>query len=359
MLNKRLQDVIYQMKDAVDGIIGIIDDKGIIISCNQPMKIGESLPIGTLRVPYTLDADHDIIVSDGYTYRLINPDYAVFAQGEDLAAEKFSLLLAIALNNILNLYNENYDKNTFIKNIILDNIPSGNIFIKANDLNIKTDVIRTLFLIKDENNSSMLLLNMLKSMFYENDKDFIFTINEQDIVLVYEIKQKNYYPEIEDIAIKIVKTISSKYETNVRIGISDIIYDLKDIAHSFQEAQTALQVGKIFDSGNDIVYYEKLGIGRLIYQLPTTLCEMYLDEILNGYSIDLLKPETLNTIECFFENNLNVLETSRKLFIHRNTLVYRLDKVRKTIGLDLNNYEQAITFKIALMIKTYLNTLQV
>jgi len=358
MLNKRLQDVIYQMKDAVDGIIGIIDEKGIIISCNHPVKIGESLP-GTLCIPCNLDAAHDVNISDGFTYRLINPDYAVFVEGEDKPAENFSLLLAVALNNILNLYNENYDKNTFIKNVILDNIPSSNIFIKANDLNIKTDAIRTLFLIKTENNNSTLLLNMLKSLFNDNNKDFIFTINEQDIVFVYETNQKNYYPEIEDIAIKIVEMISSKYETKVRIGISDIIYDLKDIAHSFQEAQTALRVGKVFNCENDVVYYEKLGIGRLIYQLPTTLCEMYLDEILNGFSMDLLKPETIHTIECFFENNLNVLETSRKLFIHRNTLVYRLDKVRKTIGLDLNNYEQAITFKIALMIKTYLNTLQV
>ena len=139
------------------------------------------------------------------------------------------------------------------------------------------------------------------------------------------------------------------------IGIGTQVTNIKDLANSFKEAQIALEVGKVFDTEKTIVSYENLGIARLIYQLPTTLCDMFLREVFKRGSIESLDHETLFTIQRFFENNLNVSETSRKLFVHRNTLVYRLEKIKKLTGLDLREFDDAIVFKVALMVKKYLD----
>ena len=154
----------------------------------------------------------------------------------------------------------------------------------------------------------------------------------------------------------IADTLNSEFYAKVTIGIGTVVENIKDLARSYKEAQVALEVGKVFDTEKNIISYENLGIGRLIYQLPTTLCEMFLQEVFKNGSLDNLDRETLLTIQSFFENNLNVSETSRKLFVHRNTLVYRLEKIRKITGLDLREFDHAITFKVALMVKRYLTT---
>ena len=156
------------------------------------------------------------------------------------------------------------------------------------------------------------------------------------------------------LAASIADTLSGEFFTHAVIGIGSAVEGLKDIARSFKEAQIALEVGKVFDNEKTIVRYENLGIARLIYQLPTTLCETFLHEVFKRGSIESLDQETLFTIQKFFENNLNVSETSRKLFVHRNTLVYRLEKIKKITGLDLREFDHAIVFKIALMVKKYL-----
>ena len=120
----------------------------------------------------------------------------------------------------------------------------------------------------------------------------------------------------------------------------------------------ALDVGKIFYSHKKVIAYGNLGIGRLIYQLPLPLCKMFIKEIFDDKTPDDFDEETLTTINKFFENNLNVSETSRQLYIHRNTLVYRLDKLQKSTGLDLRVFEDAITFKIALMVVKYMNYME-
>jgi len=141
----------------------------------------------------------------------------------------------------------------------------------------------------------------------------------------------------------------------VRVGIGTAVNDLKFVSRSFKEAKMALEVGKIFEMTSLVINYETLGIGRLIYQLPMSLCRMFVNEVLRGEDADDFDEETLITVDKFFENNLNVSETARKLYIHRNTLVYRLDKLQKQTGLDLRNFDDAITFKITLMVGKYMN----
>ena len=197
---------------------------------------------------------------------------------------------------------------------------------------------------------------MITSIFPDKSKDFVISVGEHDIVLVREIKPDYDSRELEKTAQSMVDTISTEFYTKVSVGIGTPVNNIKDLARSFKEAQVALEVGKVFDTEKSIVSYENLGIGRLIYQLPTTLCEMFLSEVFKKGSLESLDRETLATIQCFFENNLNVSEASRQLFVHRNTLVYRLEKIRKITGLDLRDFDNAITFRVALMVKKYLTS---
>lgn len=356
MSNRLFQGIVHQMKDAVDRVIGLIDENGVIISCSELVKIGESRQGIRDELAYTTD----IAISGGYTYRLIGtgikPEYVVFVEGEDKTAEKLSMVLAIALSNIKNLYDEKYDKSSFIKNIILDNILPSDIYIKSKELRFAADVVRIVFLIRFIGKNEMIPYDMVQNMFPDKSKDYVISVGEQEIVLVKEIKPNHDMKEIERVARQIADTVSAEFYTKVVIGIGTSVDNIKDLARSFKEAQVALEVGKVFDTEKSIISYENLGIGRLIYQLPTTLCEMFLQEVFKKGSLESLDRETLMTIQCFFENNLNVSETSRKLFVHRNTLVYRLEKIRKLTGLDLREFEHAITFKVALMVKKYLSS---
>ena len=356
MSNRLFQGVIHQMKDAIDRVIGVIDENGVIISCSELVKIGEIKQGIRDELAYATEE----VVTGGFTYRPIvsgtRTEYIVFVEGEDKMAEKMCKMLTISLANIKNLYDEKYDKGSFIKNIILDNILPSDIYIKSKELHFNTDEARIVFLIKFFGKTDMLPFEMLQNMFPDKSRDYVISVGEHDIVLVKDIKHGIDQREIERIATNIADTLSTEFYTKVAIGISTVVDNIKDLARAYKEAQVALEVGKVFETEKHIINYENLGIGRLIYQLPTTLCEMFLQEVFKKESLESLDRETLMTIQSFFENNLNVSETSRKLFVHRNTLVYRLEKIRKLTGLDLREFEHAITFKVALMVKKYLNS---
>ena len=355
MSNRLFQGIIHQMGDAANRTIGVIDDTGVIIACSELVKIGEARHGIHDELAYTSDA----VTVEGYTYRPIGTaakwEYIVFVEGEDDTAERLADILSISLSTIKNLYDEKYDKNSFIKNIILDNILPSDIYIKGKELRFNTEEVRVVFLIKFLSRTEVLPFNMVQQIFPDKNKDYVISISEQDIVVVKEVKGGTDIREIEKLARSIADTLGTEFYAKVAIGIGTAVDNIKDLARSYKEAQTAIEVGKVFDTEKTVISYENLGIGRLIYQLPTTLCEMFLQEVFKYGSLESLDHETLMTIQCFFENNLNVSETSRKLFVHRNTLVYRLEKIRKLTGLDLREFD-AITLKVALMVKRYLTT---
>ena len=356
MSNRLFQQIIHQMKDAMDRVIGVIDETGVIISCSELGKIGETRQGVCEEIAYASDS----VVHGGYTYRPIGnwtkAEYVVFVEGEDKQAEKMSLMLAISLNNIKNLYDEKYDKASFIKNVILDNILPSDIYIKSKELHFAADVERVAFLIKFQGKMDGVPFDLIQNMYPDKNKDYVIGVGEYDIVLIKEMKAGSDAHDAEKIAKSISDTLSSEFFAKVSIGIGTNVDNIKDLARSYKEAQVALEVGKVFDTDKSIISYDNLGIGRLIYQLPDTLCDMFLQEVFKRGPMDSLDREALSTIQAFFENNLNVSETSRKLFVHRNTLVYRLEKIRKMTGLDLRQFEDAITFKVALMVRKYLTS---
>ena len=353
MSNRLFQGVIHQMKDSVDRTFGVIDENLTIIACSELGKIGETVdlvqPNGT-----------DLIVSNGYSFKNLGAsqgaNYIIFVEGEDILATKYVSILTVAFANIKFYYDEKYDRANFIKNIILDNILPGDIYLKARELYFNSDVMRTVILIRATEHHDVSIYDIVQNLFPDKTKDFVISINETDIALVKETKPGIDPKTIEKLASSIADTVSGEFYVHVVIGIGTTVDNLKDLARSFKEAQAALEVGKVFDTEKTIIQYDNLGIARLIYQLPTTLCETFLKEVFKLGSIESLDQETLFTIQRFFENNLNVSETSRKLFVHRNTLVYRLEKIRKLTGLDLREFEHAIIFKIALMVNKYLKS---
>lgn len=356
MSNGLFQGIIHQMKDAVDRVIGVLDENGIIISCSDLAKIGGTRQGVRDELSYTSET----VMSGGYTYKPIGSgaktEYIVFVEGEDKQAERLAAILSISLGSIKGIYDDKYDKASFIKNVILDNILPSDIYLKSKELHFSNDVMRIVMLIKFIGKNEIIPYQMVQNMFPDKNKDYVISVGESDIVLVKEVKPNYDTRAIEKIAQSISDTFGTEFYTKVSIGIGTAVESIKDLARSYKEAQVAIEVGKVFDTEKNIVSYENLGIGRLIYQLPTTLCEMFLSEVFKKGSIETLDRETLLTIQCFFENNLNVSETSRKLFVHRNTLVYRLEKVRKLTGLDLREFDHAITFKVAMMVKKYLTS---
>lgn len=356
MSNRLFQGVIHQMRDAIDRTIGVIDETSVVIACSELGRIGE--------VNENITADalsvSNAFVVNGYTYKAFGgrprAEYAVFVSGSDPEAARYASLLAVALGSIKQYYDEKYDRNNFIKNVILDNILPGDIYLKARELRFNSEVSRVCMLIKVQNKSDISAYDVIQNLFPDKNKDFVININETDIALVKEIHANITSKDLDKLASSIVDTLGSEFYTHCVVGIGTVVNNIKDLPHSFKEAQIALEVGKVFDTERAVVSYDNLGIARLIYQLPTTLCEAFLKEVFKKGSIDSLDHETLFTIQRFFENNLNVSETSRKLFVHRNTLVYRLEKIKKITGLDLRNFEDAIVFKVALMVKKYLSS---
>ncbi len=355
MSNRLFQSLIHQMRDTIDATIGIVDDTATIIACSDLTKIGTTNEFVSL----DLSDVHDIFIRDGYTYKPFGshtkPEYAVFVEGTDESAAKYANILAIALYNIKQYYDEKYDRNNFIKNVVLDNVLPGDIVIKARELHFNAEVSRVVLLIRIISANEVSAYDVIQNLFPDKNKDFVFTISESDIVLVKEIKGSVEVKDLEKLARSIADTLSSEFYTRVNVGIGTIVNNIKELSRSFKEAQMAIEVGKVFDTNESIMSYDNLGIARLIYNLPTTLCETFLKEVFKRGSIESLDHETLFTIQKFFENNLNVSETSRKLFVHRNTLVYRLEKIKKLTGLDLREFDHAIIFKIALMVKRYLS----
>ena len=355
MSNRLYQTVLHQMKDVIGRTIGIIDENGIVIACSELSKIGESKQRIREELAYSADA----VIYEGYTYRFINvndkSDCICFVEGGDSHAGSMASLLAIFLGNMKSLYDEKYDKGSFIKSILLDNILPSDIYIKSNELHFSNDERRIVFVIKFHNSAVTPPYEVVQEIIGNSDKDYVINISEQDVVIVRELEGEVESIDMENYARTLIDNIHSGHGLKATIGISSIVDNLKDLARAYKEARIAFEVGKVFDIEKPVISYENLGIGRLIYQLPTTLCEMFLSEVFKKGSLESLDRETLMTVQSFFENNLNVSETSRKLFVHRNTLVYRLEKIRKLSGLDLREFDHAVTFKVALMVKKYLS----
>lgn len=301
------------------------------------------------------------VVQDAHFFKIYDEKTLEFVLVSKGASEDAYMLGRVAVSEIQNLivaYKERFDKNNFIQNLLLDNMLLIDVYNRAKKLHIDTEVRRIVYLIETKYEKDNTAMEIVKGLFSSRTKDFITAVDEKSIILVQELREQDGYEEVEKTAKMLRDMLNTEAMSSVRIAYGTIVGEIRQVSRSYKEAKMALDVGKIFYIEKSIIAYNTLGIGRLIYQLPVPLCQMFMKEVFTDASPDSFDEETLTTISKFFENNLNVSETARQLYIHRNTLVYRLEKLQKSTGLDIRKFDDALTFKIAMMVVSYMKYME-
>lgn len=355
--NQVLQTTLDGLKAISKADLCVLDTEGIMLATTFPEaeEFRDSV-IGFVNSP----ADSQV-VSGCQFYKVFDDhqlEYVLLANGNSDDVHMVGRMAAFQLQNLLVAYKERFDKDNFIKNLLLDNLLLVDIYNRAKKLHIDTEARRVVFILEISHERDNTALETLRTLFAAKAGDFITAVDEKSIIIVKELAPQEGYPEMEKTAEMILDSLGEEKKQECVIAYGTIVGEIKEVSRSYKEASMALNVGKIFYEERNVIAYSSLGIGRLIYQLPIPLCKMFIREIFDGKSPDDFDEETLVTINKFFENSLNVSETSRQLYIHRNTLVYRLDKLQKSTGLDLRVFEDAITFKIALMVVKYMKYME-
>jgi carbohydrate diacid regulator len=282
------------------------------------------------------------------------PVYVLVILGESKEAILPGRFGVSQMSNLLQAYRERMDRNRFMQNLILDNLLLVDIYNQAKKMKIPVEQRRIVFLIEPKNEGDNLVLETLKGLFATGTKDFVTSVDEGHVILIKALENTDSYEQVNHISRMLVDTLNMEAMVGVRVSYGTIVEELKDVSRSYKEADMALEVGRVFYEERNILGYNELGIGRLIHQLPKSLCEMFLQEVFGGNVMEHFEEEELATVYTFFDNNLNISETARQLYVHRNTLVYRLEKIQKKTGLDVRKFDDALMFKIAMMVESHM-----
>lgn len=356
MLNKVFQNFVYQVEEIVQSEFGITDETGMILACTDESKIGENNPL----ISDFLKSGKSSNVIEGFSFEKVylkaKLEFIIFLRSDCQDFSKYLALISISIKNIKSNYDERFDRNNFLKGMLTGNVPNEDIALRAKELHLAFSGFRVVFLINTNETRDIFAHEIIQSLFPNKVKDFIIVLDDENIVLVKELKTGNDSKEVEKTARIIIDTLTTELMVKTFVGIGNIVENFSEIRQSYKEAQMALLVGKIFENDKNIVSYDRLGIGRLIYHLPIEPCKFFIKEIFKGESLETIDSETAFTIQKFFENNLNISEASRQLYVHRNTLVYRLDRIQKLTGLDLRKFDDAIMFKMAILVNRFLHS---
>ena len=303
----------------------------------------------------------DSQVVGGYHFLKVLDDseiaYVLAAKSANDDAYMVAKIAVSQIQNLIIAYKERFDRNNFFQNLILDNLLLVDIYNRAQKLHVEVEAPRIVYLVETRMEKDNGATEMLKSLFSSQNGDYITAVDEKNIILIKAVEKDESPEALEQTANMIVDMMNSEAMMKVRVSYGTVVRELREVSKSYKEAMMAMDVGRIFYAEKNVIAYSTLGIGRLIYQLPVNLCRIFIEEIFGGNQVYDIDDETLTTINKFFENNLNVSETSRQLFIHRNTLVYRIEKLQKATGLDIRTFEDAMTFKIAMMVVNYMKYL--
>ena len=344
--SQTIQTSIDELKAITKVDLGVYDTTGMMVaSTMNRTEIAADLISGFANSP----ADSQVI---GVHHLLKIWDegellYILVAMGAGEDAYMIGKIAVCEIQNLAIAYKERFDRNNFFQNLILDNLLLVDIYNRAKKLHIEVTAPRVVYLVEAKLEKDGIVTELLKGMFSSQAGDFITAVDESSVILIKSLAPGSTHEDMMAVADTIVAMMNAEAMLNVRVAFGTVVQELKDVSKSYKEAKMALDVGKIFYAEKNVVAYSILGIGRLIYQLPVNLCKLFVDEIFGENIPSELDEEALTTINKFFENNLNVSETSRQLFVHRNTLVYRIEKIQKSTGLDLRNFDDALTFKIA------------
>jgi len=353
--NQMIKDTLFRIREISGSEFNVYTMDGVLISPGGIRKnddVKNVLKFLSDKEVQEFDGKYYLRVNDGNRLEYI---LSCASGKENMVLGQMAVM---QLEALIAAHQERFDKDNFIKNLLLDNLLPVDIYNRAKKLHIDTRSRRVAFLIETRKKDDTNALETVRLMFSESDNDFITPIDESNIILVKELKGSETEENLFEIAQEMADHLNTEAMSQIRIAFGNVADEIRKVSNSYKEAKLALSVGKIFTPEQNVISYASLGIGRLIYQLPLPMCRMFIEEIFHGDSPENYDEETLATINQFFDNNLNVSETSRQLYIHRNTLVYRLDKLQKMTGLDLRVFDDAITFKIALMVVKYMHYME-
>lgn len=334
----------------------VSDDSGNVVA-----KTSDAILVDPSRIKEFINSPADTQAVAGHLYLKIYDENVIMYilvcrdSNEDYTIAKIAVS---QIQNLIIAYKERFDKNNFFQNLILDNLLLVDIYNRAKKLHIDIEIPRAICLIEAKYDKDNGAFEVLKSLFSPQAGDFVTAVDERSIILIKQVENLQDYGTLDEVCRMIVDTINAEAMIKVKVSYGNIVGELKEVSKSYKEAKMALDVGKIFYANQDVVSYNTLGIGRLIYQLPVNLCQMFIEEIFGSEMPEELDDEILTTVNMFLDNNLNVSETARKLFVHRNTLLYRLEKLQKSTNLDIRVFDDALTLKIALMVVSYLKYLE-
>lgn len=352
-----IQTSIEELKNITKVDLGVYELSGVPVATTM-----EKMDISPAMISTFADSPADSQVIGSCHLMKIYDDnellYVVIACGAADDAYMVGRIAVCQLQNLAVAYRERFDRNSFFQNLLLDNLLLVDIHNRAKKLHLDVAVPRAVFLVETQQEKDGIVTELLRGMFSAQAGDHVTSVDEKNVILVKSLAEDSSPEALEMVANTIVDMMNAEAMLKVRVAYGTVVPELKDVSKSYKEAQMAMDVGKIFYAERDVAAYSALGIGRLIYQLPVNLCKIFIEEIFGENIPSDLDEETLNTLNKFFENNLNVSETSRQLFVHRNTLVYRIEKIQKSTGLDLRSFDDALTFKIALMVVNYMKYLE-
>lgn len=355
--NQIIQGSIDELKSITKVDFGVFDLNGTCIASTFETSAEER----ELVVNFVTSPADSQVIGHHHLLKVVDEEevnYILDARGMSDDAYMLGRVAVCQLQNLMVAYKERFDRNNFFQNLILDNLLLVDIYNRAKRLHITDQHSRVVYVVESGDQDELSVSELMKGMFSVQNGDYVTTVDEDSVVLIKALDEEVSDEGLERIAKTIMDMINAEAMINVRVAFGTIVHELKDVSKSYKEAKMASDVGKIFYPEKQIISYRLLGIGRLIYQLPVNLCRMYIREIFGENIPEEIDEETLVTVEKFFENNLNVSETSRQLFIHRNTLVYRIERLQKTTGLDIRVFDDALTLKIALMVVNYMNYLE-
>lgn len=354
--NQILQSTIETIKGITRMDLAVVDTDGKILSTT----FTEAKEVAEMARQFAASPADSQTASGHQFFKIFDEtqlEYILIARGESDENYMVGKMAAFQITSLVTAYKEKFDKDNFIKNLLLDNLLLVDVFNRSKKLHIRDNVPRAVYMVQVGKQAGAAALEGLKTLFSGHSRDFVTAVDEENVLIVREVSEDDDRESLMETANTVLGMLETEMMISARIGIGTTVYELKDVSKSYKEAKMALDVGNIFMVDEKVIHYGSLGIGRLIYQLPLPLCHMFIDEIFKELKPDEFDEETLSTIQMFFDNNLNVSETSRQLYIHRNTLVYRLDKLMRATGLDLRNFDDAITFKISLMVQKYMDYL--
>lgn len=351
--NHKLQVTLEEIKEISRIDLALYSDKGKLLAATyQPQE--------DLEAAISLFADsmaESQMLSGCHFFKIVienELEYILLARASSEEAYMIGRLAACQIRNMVSAFREQFDRNSFMQNVVLGNMLVVDMYNKAKKLHIEA-AQRVVFIIEVSGKKDGVVMETVKNLFAATTRDFITEVDERSVILVKDVRDIEEDRELESLAEMIVDNLQTEAMVRVRVGYGNRVDLLQDIARSYQEAKMALEVGSIFYVEDHTISYANLGIGRLIYQIPVSLCEMFLREVFGEKIPDIFDEETTVTIHKFFENNLNISETARQLYVHRNTLVYRLERIEKVLGLDIRTFEDAMLFKIALMVISNMN----